>query len=131
LALHQLRGGNHENIITSTLTVAFEQKRDIEHNNRLAPRASKRKKPLFTGFHHRMNDAFEPRERIGISEDVLTKKRAVNPALYRANAGKRRRDRFYGSTSGRQQTVNHTIGIEQRNPEPLQAYRRGGLAHAD
>jgi hypothetical protein len=131
LALHQLRGGNDENIITPALTTALEEKWDIEHNDRLAPCTSKSKKALFAGFHHRVNDAFEPREGRGIGEDALTKKRAINPARCRANAGKRHRDRFDGTTARRQQPMNLTIGVEQRDTEALQRRRRGALSHAD
>jgi hypothetical protein len=131
LALDQLRGGNNENIITPMLTTAFEEKRYIEHDNRLAARASKSKKTLFTRFYNRVNNALEPRERLGISEDALAEKRAVNPTLYRTNAGKRRRDRFHGGAPRRQQLMNDTIGIEQRDLEPLQRRRCGALTHAD
>jgi hypothetical protein len=66
-----------------------------------------------------MNDPFEPGESLGISKDVLPKKRPIYSARCCANARKRRCNLFYGATAWRQQPVYRTIGIEQRNPKPV------------
>ena len=86
LTLHQQRCGNNENIIASAFTTTLEEKWDIEHDNRLSPRAGKSKKSLFERFDHRVNDPLESQESLGISKNVLPEKQAINPAFRGANA---------------------------------------------
>jgi hypothetical protein len=88
LTLHQQRCGNNQNIIASAFTTTLEEKRDIEHNNRLSPCSSKSKKSLFECFDHRMNDLLESQESLGISKHALPEKRAIDPAFRGANAWK-------------------------------------------
>ena len=88
LTLHQQRCGNNENIIASAFTATLEEKWDIEHDNRLSPRAGKSKKSLFERFDHRVNDPFEAQKSLRISKNLLSEKRAIDPAIRGANAWK-------------------------------------------
>jgi hypothetical protein len=88
LTLHQHRCGNNKNIIASAFTTTLEEKWDIEHDNGLSPRAGKSEKSLFERFDHRVNDPLESQESLGITKNVLSEKRAINPALGGANAWK-------------------------------------------
>lgn len=131
LPLYQSGGRNDEYIITPTFAAALEEKGDIEHDNRLSPRASKSKKPPFKRLHHGVDNSLKPRESLGIREDALTEKRAINPAFRCSNAAERRCHRLYRSSAGRQQPMHDMIGIKQWNPEPPQGRRCGALTHAD
>jgi hypothetical protein len=88
LTLHQHRCGNNENIIASAFTTTLKEKWDIEHDNRLSPRAGKSKKSLFERFDHRVNDPLEAQKSLRISKNVLSEKRAIDPAIRGANAWK-------------------------------------------
>jgi len=88
LTLHQQRCGNNENIIASAFTTTLEEKWDIEHDNRLSPRAGKSKKSFFERFDHRVNDPLQSRERLRISKGALPEKRAIYPACGPANVWK-------------------------------------------
>ena len=87
LLLHQSGGGYNDHVITPPFAAALEEQRDIEDNDRLAPRAGKIDKPLLAGFDDRVKNSFEPRESQGIAKYTLAEERTINPAFRRANPG--------------------------------------------
>jgi hypothetical protein len=113
------------------LAAAFKEQRDVEGDNRDPPGAAKPEKPFFAGFHHRVNDPFEPRESLGIRKDTLAEKRAIDPTFFRANAGKFGGDRLHRRPARRQQSMHHPIGIEEWDAEPSQRLCCSAFAHAD
>jgi hypothetical protein len=88
LALHQGRCRYHEDIITPTIAAGFEQQRDIEHGERLAPGSGTIEKPLLRGGDHRMKDLLEPLERSRIPEYPLPEKSPIDPSGCGLNARK-------------------------------------------
>ena len=64
------------------LAAAFKEQRDVEGDNRDPSGAAKPEKPLFAGFHHRVDDAFEARESLGIRKHTLAEKRAIGDHFF-------------------------------------------------
>ena len=88
LALHQGRCRYHEDIITSTIAAGFEQQRDIEHGEQLAPGSGAIEKPPLRSGDHRMKDLLEPLERSLIPEYPLPEKPSIDPPGCGLNARK-------------------------------------------
>src|SRR6266853_1881148 len=104
------------------LTAAFKEQRDVEGDNRDPPGAAKPEKPFFAGFHHRVNDPFEPRESLGIRKDTLAEKRAIDPTFFRANAGKFGGDRLHRRAAARLPGVRSPVGHRRcRRQAPTRA----------
>ncbi len=131
MTLHQPGCGNDKNVIAAALTATFEEERYIEDDNRFSAGAGKSEKFFFARSNHRVNDPLQPGESLRVGEDTRPEKRPIDPAIDCANAWKCCCYPPHRRAARRQQPVNHTIGVEERNPEPAQRLRRGALAHAD
>jgi hypothetical protein len=70
------------------MAAGFEQQRDIEHGEGLAPSAGVIEKPLLRGGDHRMKDMLEPLERSRIPKCPLSEKSPIDPPVCGLNAGK-------------------------------------------
>ena len=95
------------------------------------PAAGPGDKPRFGGAHHRMQDAFEPAQRLGLAEHPLAEALAIDAAGLVLHLREGRLDLPHRRAARRQQPVHHRIGVEQPHPEPPQHVGGRALAHAD
>lgn len=131
LPLHQGGCRNDEDIIALALAPSFEQKRNIEDGERLAPSPGKGKKALFFGSYHRVKDVLEAHERRRVGKYPPSEEGAIDPARFRPHIGKRIGDALDREAAGHQEPVHRLIRVEERNAKPAEHCRGSGLAHAD
>ena len=130
LYLHRSWGGDDNHAIDPRVAAGLEQQGDVQHHGALAPAPGAGDEGPLLLLDHRMQDAFEPGERIRIAEHRLTQRHAVHGSVPH-RAGKRRLDRPDGPPATRLQPVHRGIGIEHGNARPAERGRGGRLAHAD
>ncbi len=98
--------------MTTLNAAAFEEQRDIEHDERRAARASLRDNPPFGPTHHRMKDPLETAQRRRVAEHKPAQALTIDPAGLAAYSGKRRFDQSDRCPSGSEKPMDLRIGIE-------------------
>ena len=131
LLLQTQRRRDDEDKIAAYDTAAFEQQRDVEHDERLAARPGARDEPPLSPLHHRMQDALKLPQGGGISEHKPAQPTTIDPARRIAYPRKRRLDPVNRRAARTDQAVNLRIGIKEGYPEAPQRRRGGALAHSD
>src|SRR6516164_10666374 len=78
-----------------------------------------------------MDNLLKPGQSFRIREYLSSEQGTIDPALGARNPGKRRDHQGHSRAAGPQQSMNHTVGVEERNSEPSQRRRGSALAHAN
>ena len=114
------RGAETTMILSTRLIAAgFQQQRNVEHHGAAAMAPGARNESLFLLPDHRMQDALQPGQRIGLAQHSLTQRHAVHRAVPHC-PGKRRRDRPHCLAAASLHSVYRGVGVEYRDVRPTE-----------
>jgi hypothetical protein len=128
--LERARGRDDDDGIDPHLAAGLEQQRDIQHHRSTGGPPRPLHEGAFIGFDHRMQDMFQPGERLAVAEHGLTQRDSIDSSALRGSR-KRRLDRFHRSAASRLRPVHREIGVEHWDARPAEGSGSGGFSHTD
>jgi hypothetical protein len=122
--------GHNEDGIAPPFAAAFEEKRNVEDDDRRTTQPLPTQEALRLLANQRMDDLLEASERIAITEDTLTEKASVDRP-FGDGAGEGSIDRAHRAAAVGEQTMHRGIGIVHGDAEAAKHLGGGALPHAD
>ena len=127
-ALHMMRRRHYRDRIDAVRAAAFEQQRDVEHDQRLT--AVTVQELGLRRAHHWVHDPLELAQFVRLAEHRGAKLGAVEP-VGPGCAGERCLDRGQRCTARALELVDRGVGVEHRHVQSPEHRRDGRFAHAD
>lgn len=128
--LQEGRGADDDDRVAAPLAAAFEQERDVEHDQLLAQSRHPAAEAALVGAHQRMKDCFEPAQSALVAEDATAELAPVD-AVFSGGPRERGLDKRHRRATRTEQAVNAGIGVMDRHAQPAKHIGGRALAHAD